>query len=141
MSAPSEPQRSRVSRSGGAAGDAPASSRQGVAPIDSLPVLADGAALLGVRRVEAIAPRSSASAAIPVVQAAAAAAGGFMAGAAVVGFVHRRQQRAALAKPRRSARVLRRSRRGRRSPARAGELVHIVGSRSLLVDVHLLGER
>jgi hypothetical protein len=44
---------------------------------------------------------------------------------------------AALAKGRRAARDL--SRRGGRRTGRAGELVQIVGSRSLLVDVHLLG--
>jgi len=75
------------------------------------------------------------SAAPPAVQAAAAAAGGFVAGAAVLGLVHRRQRRAA---------ALARSRRGRRLGRRGdsggvGELVQIVGSRSLLVDVHLLG--
>jgi hypothetical protein len=79
------------------------------------------------------------SAMVPAVQAAAVAAGSFVAGAAVVGLVHRRHRRAAtLAKGRRGAgRPVRggSSRRG----SRAGELVQIVGSRSLLVDVHLLG--
>jgi hypothetical protein len=133
MSALSEPQPERASRAEEASAP-PEGSRAGEEPTGGLPVLADGAMLLGVRRVEAIAPRSSPSLAIPVVQAAAAAAGGFVAGAAVVGFVHRHQRRAALSKPRRLAR-------GGRPAARAGELVQIVGSRSLLVDVHLLGER
>jgi hypothetical protein len=108
-------------------------------PTETLPVLADGAALLGVRRVEAIVPRTSPSLAIPVAQAAAAAAGGFMAGAAVVGLVHRHQRRAELEKSR--PRALRRLGRRGRAPAKGGELVQIVASRSLLVDVHLLGER
>ena len=76
------------------------------------------------------------SAAPPAVQAAAAAAGGFVAGAAVLGLVHRRRrQAAALARGRRGRRL---SRRGD-SGGGVGELVQIVGSRSLLVDVHLLG--
>jgi hypothetical protein len=76
------------------------------------------------------------AAAPPAVQAAAAAAGGFVAGAAVLGLVQRRRRRAS---------ELARSRRGRRLGRRGdsgggvGELIQIVGSRSLLVDVHLLG--
>jgi hypothetical protein len=67
------------------------------------------------------------------------AAGGFVAGAAVVGLVHRRRRRTALAKGRRAGRRLSRGGRDGRSANRAGELLQIVGSRSLLVDVHLLG--
>jgi hypothetical protein len=74
---------------------------------------------------------------IPAVQAAAAAAGGFMAGAAVVGLVGRRRSRA-LGKGRRG-----RGPRGRGTASirNAGvvERLQIVGSRSLLLDVHLLG--
>lgn len=71
----------------------------------------------------------TAGAILPAVQAAAVAAGGFVAGAAVVGLVHRRQRRSgALAKGR-----------GARRTGRASELVQVVGSRSFLVDVHLLG--
>jgi hypothetical protein len=71
----------------------------------------------------------SPGAVLPAVQAAAVAAGGFVAGAAVVGLVHRRQRRSgALAKGR-----------GTRRSSRASELVQVVGSRSFLVDVHLLG--
>jgi hypothetical protein len=71
----------------------------------------------------------TAGAVLPAVQAAAVAAGGFVAGAAVVGLVHRRQRRSgALAKGR-----------GTRRSSRASELVQVVGSRSFLVDVHLLG--
>jgi hypothetical protein len=76
---------------------------------------------------------------MPAVQAAAVAAGGFVAGAAVLGLVHRRQRRAALAKGRRARRLgASRPARGRAS-GQAVELVQIVGSRSLLLDVHLLG--
>jgi hypothetical protein len=74
------------------------------------------------------------------VQAAAVAAGGFVAGAAVVGLVHRRQRRsAALPKGRRPRGDLGRGGAQGRKGARAVELIQIVGSRSLLVDVHLLG--
>jgi hypothetical protein len=84
------------------------------------------------------------------VQAATAALGGFLAGVAVVGLLSRRQgkhRRGALARralPRRALprgiRV-RRRRPERQGGARgvAGELVQVVASRSLLVDVHLLG--
>jgi len=71
---------------------------------------------------------------LPSVQAAAAAAGGFVAGAAVVGLVGRRHRRA-----------LARGASGRRLSGRVGaaagvaERLQIVGSRSLLLDVHLLG--
>jgi hypothetical protein len=69
---------------------------------------------------------------VPVAQAAAVAAGGFVAGAAVVGLVGRRRTRS-------RARVS--SRRGKKEISRAGEILQIVGSRSLLLDVHLLGGR
>jgi hypothetical protein len=74
----------------------------------------------------ALAPRSV----VPAVQTAAVAAGGFVAGALVVGVLGRRHQRAL------GTRTPRRLTRRKRS---AGELVEIVSSRSLLVDVHLLG--
>jgi hypothetical protein len=69
-------------------------------------------------------------------QAAAVAAGGFVAGAAMVGLARRKRSGGG-----------RRGRQGRGRSARertivggaAGELLQIVGSRSLLVDVHLLG--
>jgi hypothetical protein len=68
------------------------------------------------------------------VQTAAAAAGGFVAGAALLGLVHRRHsRRAALAGARSPRRI---GRAGKRSKS-AGEFA-IVGSRSLLVDVHVL---
>jgi hypothetical protein len=107
--------------------------------MDALPVLAGPLRIMAGRPTTgAVANERRAVAMIPAVQAAAAAAGGFVAGAAVLGLVHRRQQRSnALSRGRRAGRDL--ARRGTRRPSRAGELVQIVGSRSLLLDVHLLG--
>ncbi|HTR72013.1 MAG TPA: hypothetical protein VMG80_00315 [Solirubrobacteraceae bacterium] len=70
-------------------------------------------------------------------QALAVAAGGFLAGVAVVGLAARRSGRPA---GRRRGRGARRVGRGRVAGRRqgAGELVRIIGTRSLLVDVHLL---
>ena len=91
---------------------------------------------------DALSPRP-AGAVMPAVQAAAVAAGGFVAGAAVVGLVQRRSAaRGALARApaRPSGETRSRSRRSAATAtARRAELVQIVGSRSLLVDVHLLG--
>jgi hypothetical protein len=104
---------------------------------DALPVLAGEARVLDARAV----PRGGMQkreATLPAVQAAAVAAGGFVAGAAVVGLVTRRQRSAALMRGRGSGRRLAR---GRRRSSASGELVQIVGSRSLLLDVHLLGGR
>ena len=69
------------------------------------------------------------------VQTAAAAAGGFLAGAALLGLVHRRHSKRAALASGGSQRGIGRA--GKRSRS-AGEIA-IVGSRSLLVDVHLLG--
>jgi len=70
------------------------------------------------------------AAGLPAARAAAVAATGFLAGAAAAGLLHRRRQRRHLA------------RRRRRAPdGPLAELVQVVGSRSLLVDVHLLGRR
>jgi hypothetical protein len=96
--------------------------------IDALPVLADAPHV--VQRRTAAGALTGAGAVMPAVQAAAVAAGGFVAGAAVVGLVHRRQQRAG---------ALTKGKRGAGRGGKAGELVQIVGSRSFLVDVHLLG--
>jgi hypothetical protein len=78
---------------------------------------------------------------IPAGQAAAVTAGGFVAGAAVIGLVQRRKRRSgALGKGATPRRAARRNRAGaQRGNGRAAELVQIVGSRSFLVDVHLLG--
>lgn len=70
----------------------------------------------------------------PTGQAVAVATGGFIAGAAVMGLTAHRRARGS----RTSGRSARR--RGRRTRG-AGELVRIVGTRSLLVDVHLLDGR
>jgi hypothetical protein len=89
--------------------------------------------------------RTEARAVVPAVQAAAVAAGSFVAGAAMMGLAHRRQRRRELVRAG-ARRGLgrgggRRAANGGRGSRGMGELVQIVGSRSLLVDVHLLGGR
>jgi hypothetical protein len=106
--------------------------------VDALPVLADEPTVIASSAGALPAEAGQARAVVPAVQAAAVAAGGFVAGAALVGLVHRRRRHTALAKGRRTARLNRGGRDGR-SANKAGELLQIVGSRSLLVDVHLLG--
>ncbi|HTY97872.1 MAG TPA: hypothetical protein VMB91_12575 [Solirubrobacteraceae bacterium] len=119
-------------------GDIPAGERHGSVAdgelVDAVPVLGEELQAAPGEGSGALLRRYGA--ATPAVQAAAAAAGGFVAGAAVIGLVHRRQRRAAAL-----ARGQRRRRVGRRgdSGGGVGELIQIVGSRSLLVDVHLLG--
>jgi hypothetical protein len=112
--------------------------------LDALPVLAGEPAQqprsLRVQRVARVLTRDARppGAGRPAVHAAAVAAGGFVAGAAVVGLVHRRQRSsAALTRGGRIGRALTRgsSRRG----APPAEVLQVVASRSLLVDVHLLG--
>jgi hypothetical protein len=83
--------------------------------VDGLPVLAE------VRAIEPASP-----AALPVVQAAAAAATGFVAGAATIALFRRHSARRLA-----SARV---------SSRRAPTGLPIVGSRSFLVDVHLIAK-
>jgi hypothetical protein len=74
---------------------------------------------------------------LPAVQAAAVAAGGFLAGAAMVGVLARhRRARPPAPRPRR---LLRRRGAAARRQSSAGDLLQVVASRSLLVDVHLLG--
>jgi hypothetical protein len=69
----------------------------------------------------------------PTAQAMAVAAGGFVAGAAVFGLASRRRGK-------RSTRALAKGRRGKsRKGGGRSELVQILGTRSLLVDIHLLG--
>jgi hypothetical protein len=82
--------------------------------VDGLPVLAE---------VRAIEPASAAI--LPAVQAAAAAATGFMAGAATIALVRRHGAR-------------KQSRTRRLGVRRGGDLLPIVGSRTFLVDVHLI---
>jgi hypothetical protein len=85
--------------------------------VDGFPVLAE------VRTVERVSAAS-----LPAMQAAAAAATGFVAGAATVALVRRRH-----------ARKLART--GRSGPRRAVDMLPIVGSRSFLVDVHVIGKQ
>ena len=80
--------------------------------VDGLPVLAE------VRTIERTSPAS-----LPAVQAAAAAATGFVACAATLALVRRRAAR----------KLARRS-----VPRRAVDMLPIVGSRTFLVDVHLI---
>lgn len=103
--------------------------------VDALPVLSEEPQTLRPRPVSGALARSG-GAVIPAVQAAAVAAGGFVAGAAIVSLAQRRQRRAGSV-----AKRGRRSASGRppRTVAAGGELMQIVSSRSLLVDVHLLG--
>jgi hypothetical protein len=69
----------------------------------------------------------------PATQAMVVAAGGFVAGATVIGLATRRRGKVARARGKGGAGARRTRKRGG-----AGELVRIVGTRSLLVDVHLL---
>ena len=85
--------------------------------VDGLPVLAD------VRPIERPSPAS-----LPAVQAAAAAATGFVAGAATIALVKRH-----------SARKL--ARLQRTAPRRPLDMLPIVGSRTFLVDVHLVAKQ
>ncbi len=96
-----------------------------------LPVPAEEVAIAEPVRAELVQQQR----ARPAVQAAVAAAGGFVAGAAVVGLVSRHRSAGTLAKPRR-ARSLRG---GRASQGTGAEILQVVGSRTLLLDVHLLG--
>jgi hypothetical protein len=88
--------------------------------VDGVPVLAGE-----VRALEPVHRQ------LPAVQAAAVAATGFVAGAAaVVAIQHRR-----------AARKPARRRRGSNGNGVVGETLSIVGTRSFLLDVHLLGHR
>jgi hypothetical protein len=82
--------------------------------VDAVPVLADA------RPIETIAP-----AALPAVQAVAVAATGFVAGAATIALVKRHSAR----------KVARRT-----ASRRAVDLLPIVGTRTFLVDVHLIAK-
>ena len=102
---------------------------------DALPVAAEHGEVVEPRPAGTTLEQARRPVALPAVQAAAAAAGGFVAGAAVVGLVGRRHRRRMLESTRRSLF-------GRRASARnatAADRLQIVGSRSLLLDVHLLG--
>lgn len=86
--------------------------------VDGVPVLA-----AEVRALEPATPRRQ----LPVAQAAAVAATSFVAGAAAVVAIHRQVAR-------RAGRVRPRRRRGA-----SAETLTVLGTRSFLVDVHLLG--
>jgi hypothetical protein len=102
--------------------------------LDGLPVLPGEPS--GVSMFPAPASRALTGPLAGPVQTVAAAAGGFVAGAALLGLVHRRHsRRAALA----STRSPRRIGRPRKRSKSVGEVVEVVATRSLLVDVHLLG--
>jgi hypothetical protein len=141
VSVPPEPDRSKMGSSNG--GRAAPAGSDDAEVLDALPVLADGPMLVHAYPIEAELERNRRSPAtvMPVVQTAAVAAGGFVAGAAVVGLVHRRRGRSALAKGRRFGRAVGRAGGGASAAEKAAELVQIVGSRSFIVDVHLLGGR
>ncbi len=84
--------------------------------VDGYPVVAE------VRTIERVS-----SASLPAVQAAAAAATGFVAGAATVALVRRRAARKTV--------------RNGKGARRAVDMLPIVGSRSFLVDVHVIGKQ
>ncbi len=88
---------------------------EGEEVVDGLPVLAE------VRTIEPSSPAT-----LPAVQAAAAAATGFVAGAATVALLRRASSR--------------RLARARASSQRNVNGLPIVGSRSFLVDVHLIAK-
>lgn len=102
-----------------------------VAPHEG-PALAPTAAAPVARR--AVSQSLASLRSTPAVQAAAVAAGGFVAGAAVVGLARRRH-----GVTERGRRAMIRERGGKRGRHGGAELLQIVGSRSLLLDVHLLG--
>jgi hypothetical protein len=84
--------------------------------VEGLPVLAEA------RPIERPSP-----AALPAIQAAAAVATGFVAGAATIVLVKRHSG-------------LKLARASRSAPRRAADLLPIVGSRTFLVDIHLIGK-
>jgi hypothetical protein len=97
---------------------------------EGLPVLAPEAVVRDdFARLREPAGRSLIRSVSPAAQTAVVAAGGFVAGAAIVGLASRRRRRATAGRgPAR-----------RRAPQRRRALMEIVGTRSLLLDVHLLG--
>jgi len=103
--------------------------------VDAVPVLPGQAPSPSAPPEASSLARRSAVAVLPAAATAAAVAGGFVAGAAVFGLVARRNGRsAALTQGRAAGRRL-----GRRSSAPAPQMLQVVSTRSLLVDVHVLG--
>ena len=84
--------------------------------VDAVPVLAEA------RPIETVSP-----VALPAVQAVAVAATGFVAGAATIALVKRHGAR-------------KMARASRSAPRRAVDLLPIVGTRTFLVDVHLIAK-
>jgi hypothetical protein len=104
-----------------------------VQTVDAIPVLAPEPVVPGALASERQG-RALIRSVAPRAQAVAVAAGGFVAGAAVVGLASRRRGKGA-----RASSVRARRRGARKKGGGRGELVQILGSRSLLVDIHLLG--
>ncbi|HMD52903.1 MAG TPA: hypothetical protein VKG62_09325 [Solirubrobacteraceae bacterium] len=108
--------------------------------IDALPVPASAPAGGRVSRLSRALPggRTRSAGALGAAQAAAVAAGGFLAGAALVGLVrHRERGSSTLARGVGVGRSLARGGGAAKTP----EVLQIVGTRSLLLDVHLLAPR
>jgi hypothetical protein len=114
-SMPQPPQTSRHQRAQRPSKDRSSIEEEDVEIVDGLPVLAE------VRTLEPTSPAS-----LPAVQAAAAAATGFVAGAATLALARRLGGR--------------RPGRTRVSQRRGQEGLPIVGTRSFLIDVHLLAK-
>ena len=103
--------------------------------VEVVPVLSSERAP-AIRRARRALARDLEGTAIPAVQAAAVAAGSFVAGAAVAGLVARHTRgRSALAQGSRAGRSLQRA--GRKSSGPPA--LEVVGRRTMLVDVHVLG--
>lgn len=113
----------------------PAEAQQQGEPGEALAVLTSVTAPVPAGRTRQGLARELAGGGLPVIQAAAVAAGGFVAGAALAGIVHRRRARQGTLTRRRALRAAG----GGRARGAPRELLQVVGSRSLLVDVHLLG--
>jgi hypothetical protein len=104
----------------------------------ALPVLVRATEIERARSAPRSLARERSGAGLPAMQAAAVAAGSFVAGAAVAGLVHSRRRRSAAVQGSRAGRALARSSR-KRGRTTGEEMLQIVSSRTLLVDVHVLG--
>jgi hypothetical protein len=102
--------------------------------LDGLPVLCDEP--MGGNAFPAPSRRALVGPLVSPARTVVVAAGGFVAGATVFGLARRRHgKRVALA----SARSARRPGRSGKRPKSVGEMVEVVATRTLLVDIHLLG--
>lgn len=102
------------------------SAAEEVSPAEGLSPTEDVETVEGVLVTELL-PLHPVPTVLPAVQAAAVAATSFVAGAATLALLHRH-----------SARKLARSQRS--APRRAVDMLPIVGSRTFLVDVHLIAK-